>query len=80
MEVSWFIAGLVAASVLGWFNARAGYHNGFIDGARWMRDGDGYPSKPGPGWYAWDELKHMRKRTPTNQSGEENGSGAEGGG
>lgn len=63
MIVAWFCFGLATGCVIGWFNGRAGYSNGFGDGARWMLNGDGYPSKPAPGWYGWDALRDERDRT-----------------
>ena len=52
----------VLVSLLGWLNGRAGYSNGFHDGCHWFSEGDGYPSKPGPGWYNWDDLRTFRDR------------------
>lgn len=37
------------------------YKRGFYDGARWVREPQHYPWKPGYWWNKWEELKGMRE-------------------
>lgn len=37
-----------------------GLEDGFIGGARYVGKSPGYPSKPSPDWYGWDEINRLR--------------------
>lgn len=52
----WEISAL-AFGVLAIFSAKAAYHNGFRDGALWVAEGDGYPSRPRDSWWGYGQLK-----------------------
>lgn len=58
-SVAVMIASLVTAlvSALLICALRGAYHSGFRDGAKWLQEGDTYPSKPGHEWWGWEVLK-----------------------
>lgn len=36
------------------------YQDGFMDGCRYMKEGDGYPDKPHRSWEGWAEIQRLR--------------------
>lgn len=54
--------GLTALSILMVIAMRAAYHNGFRDGAHWMWQGDGYPSRPPDSWWFYEQAKRQGMR------------------
>lgn len=47
----------IAVCALSIVAMHSAYRNGFRDGALWMHEGDGYPSKPHAGWYWWAQAE-----------------------
>ena len=52
--VSLLFCGVLATS--------SAYHEGFMDGCRYMKEGDDYPDKPRKGWEGWPEVYRLRSK------------------
>ena len=56
----WVMLGIFSTAILGITANIYAYRNGFCDGAHWVNEGPGYPSRPPDSWW-WYETDEARR-------------------